>query len=77
MEGMDLIKVSALSKKINNRALFMGGVGSFADIKSFFNIVNDSLGVGSYFIFSNKKTRGVLINYLSTEQLKDLNNNND
>jgi len=77
MEGMDLTKVSMISKKINNRALFMGGIGSFSDIKSFLSTVNDSLGVGSYFVFSSKKTRGVLINYLNTEQLNELNNNND
>lgn len=68
-EGLDIDGIKKINTLSKNKNIFMGGTSSFEEIKKVLNMKVDSLGVGAMFVFSSKK-RGVLINYLSEEERK-------
>ena len=72
MKGFDLKLAEHTRALISGPMTFLGGAGSFADIKALvekFKVVGVS--VGSLFVFKGVY-KAVLINYLSTEQRKEL-----
>lgn len=72
MNGYDLELFDLVFKDIQIPFVFLGGAGKYDHLKSIVEKKTISgCGVGSYFIF--KKKRGVvLINYLSLEERRDL-----
>ena len=69
---IDTINKVVLHAKIP--IIFCGGVGSFEHIKDGIKCGLPAIGVGSFFIFHGK-FRAVLISYLNSNQILEINGN--
>ncbi len=73
LNGLDKQSIEEINKLSINKNIFMGGAKNFDEIKEIFNTGVDTIAVGSMFVFSGKK-RGILINYLSENEKKIIDN---
>lgn len=71
-KGYDINLIKSISSNVNLPVIACGGAGSFNDIKKVINEGNVSAAAGSLFVFQGEH-RAVLINYLSAEQISEIN----
>lgn len=73
MTGYDLELIKSVSEAVKIPVVALGGAGSISDLKEGANVAfANGLAAGSMFVYQGMN-RGVLINYLSEEEKKNLN----
>jgi cyclase len=72
MEGYDIELIKRITDKVNVPVIALGGAGELEDLYKATKIgIASGAAAGSLFVFSGKN-RGILINYPSKEELKEL-----
>lgn len=72
MEGYDLALIKAISEAVSIPVVALGGAGELSDLAAgYFKGYASALAAGSLFVYQSRK-RGVLINYPSTEKIRDM-----